>query len=99
MEVEPVAVGRASRSWDEQHLDLVAASRQIGRAVTAGFTPAVADVASRFTDAWAALVADLGSDCGAWAEALRLAAGDCLATDGVVRHDFLTLGRRLAPPR
>ena len=41
MEVVPLAVGQASRAWDEQHLDVTAAGGQIGGARTGGFTDAV----------------------------------------------------------
>lgn len=92
MEVVPVSVGVASRSWDEQHLDLAAASRQIDRAGTGGFTGSVSGAASRFTGAWTRFAADLGTDCETRADGLRVAIGDYLRSDDVSFHDLLALG-------
>jgi len=95
MEVVPVSVGGASRSWDEQHLDLAAASRQIDRAGTAGFTDAVSGAASRFTGAWTRFAADLGIECETRADGLRVAIEDYLRSDEVSFHDLLALGSYL----
>jgi hypothetical protein len=95
MEVVPVSVGVASRSWDEQHLDLAAASRQIDRAGTAGFSDPVAGAASRFTGAWTRFAANLGTECEARADGLRAAIGDYLRSDDVSFHDLLALGSYL----
>jgi hypothetical protein len=95
MEVMPVSVGTASQAWDEQHLDLVAASRQIDRAGTGGFTPAVAGSASRFTEAWTRFATDLGTQCEARADGLRTAIADYLLTDELTFHEVVSLGRYL----
>jgi hypothetical protein len=81
MEVVPTTVGVASRGWDEQHLDVAAASRQIGRATTSGFTPAVAGVASWFTTNWERFTDGLGSDCEERADGLRAAIRDYVGSD------------------
>ncbi len=76
MEVVPTSVGVTSRGWDEQHLDVLAASRQIGGASTSGFTPSVSAVASRFTTSWERFTDALGGDCEARADGLRAAIRD-----------------------
>jgi hypothetical protein len=81
MEVVPVSVGVASRGWDEQHLDVAAASRQIGGASTSGFTSSVSGAASRFTTGWQRFTDTLGNDCEARAEGLRAAIRDYVASD------------------
>ena len=99
MEVVPVSVGVASRSWDEQHLDLAAASRQIDRAGTDGFTSAVSATASRFTGAWTRFAADLGTDCESRADGLRAAIADYVATDDLSFHEVIALGGYLTELR
>jgi hypothetical protein len=81
MEVVPVSVGVASRGWDEQHLDVAAASRQIDGAPTSGFTAQVSGAASRFTTGWERFTATLGNDCEARADGLRTAIRDYVASD------------------
>jgi hypothetical protein len=89
MEVVPASVAIASRAWDDQHLDLVAASRQIDRAGTDGFTGPVSGAASRFAGAWTRFAADLGTDCETRADGLRAAIADYVGTDLQVFHEFL----------
>jgi hypothetical protein len=91
MEVVPVSVGVASRAWDEQHLDLAAASRQIDRAGTGGFTAAVSQTAARFTSAWTRHAEGLGTDCETRADGLRAAIADFVATDELSFHDLIEL--------
>ena len=81
MEVVPLAVGVASRSWDEQHLDLAAASGQIGGASTAGFTGNVSGTAARFTSHWERSTSILGTSCEARADGLRTAIRGYVASD------------------
>lgn len=81
MEVVPTTVGTASRGWDEQHLDVAAASHQVGGATTSGFTPAVAGIASRFTASWERFTDALGDDCEARADGLRAAIRDYVGSD------------------
>lgn len=83
MEVVPTSVGVTSRGWDEQHLDVLAASRQIGGASTSGFTPSVSAVASRFTTSWERFTDALGGDCEARADGLRAAIRDYVESDEV----------------
>jgi hypothetical protein len=99
MDVVPVSVGVAARAWDEQHLDLAAASRQIDGAGTGGFTTAVSGTASRFTGAWASHAAGLGTDCEARADGLRTAIADYVATDELSFQELVTLGGYLAEVR
>jgi len=73
MEVVPPQVGVASRGWDEQSLDLAAASEQIRGASTSGFTGPVSGVASRFTATWERHTAGLATQSEALADGLRLA--------------------------
>lgn len=81
MEVVPVSVGVASRAWDEQHLDLAAASGQIRGASTSGFTGPVSGVASRFTTKWERYTEALGGRCEARADGLRAAIHDYVTSD------------------
>lgn len=99
MEVVPVSVGVASRAWDEQYLDLAAASRQIDRAGTGGFTAAVSGAAARFTGAWTRHAAGLGTDSETHADGLRAAIADYVATDELSFHDLLELGEYVAEVR
>jgi hypothetical protein len=99
MEVVPVAVGVASRAWDEQQGDLAAASRQIDSVRTSAFSPAVAEQAARFTDAWTRLASDLGADCETRAEGLRAAIADYLETDDLTFHQVAALARYLTELR
>ena len=99
MEVVPVSVGVASRAWDEQHLDLAAAARQIDRAGTDGFTAAVSGTASRFSGAWTRFAGDLGADCESRADGLRAVITEYGATDDLSFHELLALGAYLAETR
>ena len=99
MEVMPATVGATSRAWDEQHQDLAAASRQIGRAGTDGFTPAVSEQASRFTAAWTRLAGGLGTDCKTRADGLRAAIAGYLDTDDLTFHRVAALARCVADLR
>jgi hypothetical protein len=91
MEVVPLSVGRASRAWDEQHLDLTAAAQQIGGAATGGFTDGVSGTASRFATTWQRHTADLAGQAEARADGLRGAIADYLSTDRAVGFDVLAL--------
>ncbi len=79
--VDPFAIGRVARAWDEQHLDLQAASRQIGAAPLSGFTPTVAGAALRFVAAWQQHTAELAEGCEARADGLRTALDQLLTAD------------------
>lgn len=91
MEVVPTSVGVASRAWDEQHLDLVAAAHQVSGADTAGFSPAVAGAAARFTSAWTRFVTAAGTECEDRADGLRTAIRDYVTSDELVGSDLLLL--------
>ena len=80
MQMVPASVGRCSRSWDEQHLDLRAAAGRIGRAAQ-GFTPEVTSAAQRFTRTWERHAAVTADGCEARADGLRQIVADWLATD------------------
>ena len=75
------SVRRAADAWDEQHLELAAAARQLASAPTGGFTPAVAGSAEAFADAWQQHAAGLSRQAERLAEALRAAVADYLVTD------------------
>lgn len=81
MEVVPVSVGRASRAWDEQHLDLAAAAGQLAAAPTGGFTAGVAGAASRFASTWHRQTVALGAQAEARADGLRRVIADYVSTD------------------
>jgi hypothetical protein len=99
MQVVPLSVGRASRAWDEQHVDVTAAARQLGAAVTAGFTDAVAGAAARFATTWQRHTEALADEAESRADGLRTAIADYLATDDAVGLDVLALHSYLAEQR
>lgn len=91
MEVVPLTVGRAARSWDEQHLDVAAAAHQVGDAAAGGFTSGVAGAASRFATTWRRHTEQLAHDAEAQADGLRTVLADLLATDKGVAHAVIAL--------
>ena len=91
MQVVPLSVGRAARSWDEQHLDVAAAAGQIGAAPVEGFTDAVGGAAARFAATWQRHAAALADRAEATADGLRGALADYLRTDEAVGRDQLVL--------
>jgi hypothetical protein len=95
MEVVPVSVGRVSRSWDEQALDVSAAAGQIGAAPHGGFTTAVAGAALRFTTAWERHATGLAEEAEGRAHGLRSVIADYLATDQAVGIELLMLASYL----
>lgn len=99
MEVVPLSVGRASRSWDEQGLDVAAAAAQIGSAPTGGFTAGVAGPASRFTTAWERHATGLSVQAESRADALRAVIADYLSTDETAAAHLLELAAYLREQR
>lgn len=99
MEVVPVSVGVASRAWDERHLDLATASRQIDGAGTNGFTAVVSGAAARFTQAWARHADGLGTDCETRADGLRAAIADYVTTDDLSFQELVAIGGYLTEVR
>ncbi|HET7193960.1 MAG TPA: hypothetical protein VFI99_03115 [Nocardioides sp.] len=91
MEVVPLSVGRVSRSWDEQALDVSAAAGQLGAAPTGGFTNAVEGVAARFTSAWERHTTGLAGEAESCADRLRAVMADYMSTDQGVGADLLRL--------
>lgn len=90
MELVPASIGRVSRAWDEQHLDLQAAARQVGRAPQ-GFSPAVTGAAQRFGRAWEQHLGRAATLCEIRADGLRDAMADQVATDGIAAAAVLGL--------
>ncbi len=99
MEVVPLSVGRVSRSWDEQALDVSAAAGQIGSASSGGFTTAVAGAASRFTTAWERHATGLAEAAEGRADGLRTVIADYLATDQAAGSELLVLASYLREQR
>jgi hypothetical protein len=99
MEVVPLSVGRVSRSWDEQALDVEAAAGQIGSASGGGFTPRVAGAASRFTTVWERHAAGLAGEAEGRADGLRTVIADYLATDQAAGAELLVLATFLPEQR
>lgn len=91
MAIDPLSVGHASRAWDEQHVDLRAASGQVAHAPTTGFTPRVGCAAADFVRAWAehtGTAADLSEQ---QADALRAVLAAWVRTDEAVGAGFFLL--------
>ncbi len=103
MEMVPESVGRAARRWDEQHLDLHAAARQLGAAldgaVDGGLTPSVARVARRFVRAWEGHVEQVAQQCETHADGLRLVLADWLETDAAATLPTMLLRQYLTEQR
>lgn len=99
MEVVPLSVGRASRAWDEQHVDVSAAARQVGAAPTDGFTVGVAGSATRFASTWQRHIDGLADEAESRADGLRATLVDYLTTDGAVNLAVLALRGCLAEQR
>lgn len=99
MEVVPSSVGRVSRAWDEQHLDLLAAARQIAAVDPGGFSEEVRGHATRFLRCWAQHTQRTADQCEAQADALRVTIGDYLDTDAVVSADYFVLAGYLSERR
>lgn len=99
MEVVPLSVGRVSRSWDEQALDVSAAAGQIGSASSGGFTTAVSGAASRFTTAWERHATGLAEAAEGRADGLRTVIADYLATDQAAGSELLVLASYLREQR
>jgi hypothetical protein len=91
MEVVPLSVGDASRSWDEQSLDLASAAELVAGADTSGFTSGVSGAAARFVTAWQRHAATLGDDAEAQADGLRVAIRDYVGSDEAVGSDVMLL--------
>ena len=81
MNVDPLTVGATARGWDEQHLDLQAAGRQVATADASPFTAAVTGTASRFATTWGRLATTLGDRCEDQADGLRTALDEILDAD------------------
>jgi hypothetical protein len=99
MDVVPLIVGNASRSWDEQALDAAAAAGQVGSAPTGGFTAGVAAAAARFTTAWQRHASGLAHEAEAHADGLRVVLADYLATDQAAATNLLMLASHLREQR
>lgn len=91
MEVVPLSVATASRSWDEQNHDLTAAAGQLGGAPTTGFTESVSGAAARFAATWQRHTEGLADEAEGRADDLRRVIADFLATDRTVEGDVLGL--------
>ncbi len=99
MEVVPLSVVLASQAWEEQHLELAAASCQIVRAPTSGFTGPVSGTAARFTSGWERFATTLGNSCAARADGLRAAIRDYVDSDEVSAVDLIALTAHLEERR
>lgn len=92
LEIVPSSVGMVSRAWGLQEVDLEGAARQIARAGSGGFTPAVAGAAARFLDSWSGLAAGLGREAESHRDRLQRAVTDYLDTDEATCLDLVRLG-------
>ena len=91
MKADPLALGSTARAWDEQHLDLQAAGRQVAGADASPFTSAVSGTASRFATTWGRFATALGDRCEAQADGLRTTLDEVLEADHVSGIDLQVL--------
>ncbi len=99
MEVVPASSGPVSRSWDEQNLDLFAASSQIAAAGSGGFSPEVRSSADRFLRAWGQHADRMAERCEAQADGLRTTMSDYLNTDASLSEEYFRLAGYLVERR
>jgi len=93
--IVPGQVDRVARDWDEQHLDLRAAARQVAGASTSGFGATVAAAAADFTAAWEHHLAVIAADAEDRAVTLRVVTSSFVRTDAGSALDSGRLGDRL----
>ena len=91
MEIVPITVGDAARAWDERHIDLESAARQVDKAATTGFTSAVSGTAARFTTEWKRHVDALATQAEGHADSLRGVISTYLQAEGVTDQNFYIL--------
>lgn len=99
MAMEPEAVARTSRDWDDQHLDLRAAAGQLAHAPTSGFTAPVARAAADFLRAWTEHTGTAAELSEHQADALRAVLAAWLRTDAEAAARALALLPYLQEPR
>jgi hypothetical protein len=91
MEIVPISVGNASRAWDERHIDLESAAKQVGNAGTGGFTSAVSGTAARFTGEWKRHIDVVASQAEGHADGLRGVISTYLQAEGATDQNFFLL--------
>ena len=99
MEIVPISVGDASRAWDERHIDLESAAKQVGNASTGGFTSAVSGTAARFTGEWKRHVDAIATEAEGHADGLRGVISTYLQAEGATDQNFYVLQRYLVEVR
>jgi hypothetical protein len=99
MEIVPLSVGDASRAWDERHIDLESAAKQVEKAATSGFTPAVSGAAARFTGEWKRHVDAIATQAEGHADGLRGVISAYLQAEGVTDQNFYVLQSYLVEVR
>lgn len=96
MEIVPVSVGDASRAWDERHIDLESAAKQVGSANTGGFT---SGTAARFTGEWKRHVDAIATQAEGHADGLRGVVSTYLQAEGLTDQNFYLLQSYLVETR
>lgn len=91
MEIVPISVGDTSHAWDERHIDLESAAKQVGSASTSGFTSAVSGTAARFTSEWKRHVDAVATQAEGHADGLRGVISTYLQAEGVADQNFYIL--------
>ena len=99
MEIVPMSVGDASRAWDERHIDLESAARQVGSANTGGFTSAVSGTAARFAGEWKRHVDAIATQAEGHADGLRSVISAYLRAEGATDQNFYYLSTFLREVR
>jgi hypothetical protein len=99
MEIVPLSVGNASRAWDERHIDLESAAKQVASADTGGFTSAVSGTAARFTGDWTRHIDAIATRAEGRADDLRGVISTYLQAEGSTDWNFLLLSSFLREVR
>jgi hypothetical protein len=91
MEIVAISVGAAARAWDERHIDLESAAKQVDKATTSGFTSAVSGTAARFTSEWKRHVDAIATHAEGHADGLRGVISTYLQAEGLTDQNFYIL--------
>lgn len=97
--VTPPAVGRVAYDWEKQSGSLHTAVRMLDGASGAGFSDRVKGAAGKFATTWSGEASELERQAEGFADSLRAAIRDYLASDEASAQSFILLGPYLTEGR